>query len=184
MVNKTDLRIRFKSARKELDIQNVSRNIEKNLRAFEIYKNSKNVMLFYPLKFEINLLGLLEDKGKNFYFPKVDGEKLIVCPYTKDTKFKKSALNVSEPCSEPVDAEILDLIIIPALAVDKDNYRLGYGGGYYDRFLKLVPDAVTVVPVCEKFVVEKLPHEEFDIPVDYVITDAEKGPHICGPLNG
>lgn len=184
MVSKTDLRIRFKTARKELDIQNISRIIEKNIKASEIYKNSKNVMLFYPLKFEVNILGLLEDRGKSFYFPKVAGENLIVCPYNKDTKFEKSAFNIQEPCSSPVSAEILDLIFVPALAVDIDNYRLGYGGGYYDRFLKLVPHAVTVVPVCEKFVVEKLPVEAFDIPVDYVITDAAKGPHLCGPLNG
>lgn len=174
MVNKTDLRIRFKTARKELDIQAVSKRIEKNLKAFDCYRSARNVMLFYPAKFEVDLLGLLDDNNKNFYFPKVAGDNLLVCPYDKDTKFEKSSFNINEPCSNPVSPELLNLVIVPALAVDKNNYRLGYGGGFYDRFLKLVPDAVTIVPISEEFVVEKLPVEPFDVPVDYVVTDAKK----------
>ena len=47
-----------------------------------------------------------------------------------------SNFGIKEPCSEPVAPDILDLIIVPALMVDKNGYRLGYGGGFYDRFLK------------------------------------------------
>ena len=71
MESKTDLRTRFKTARKQLDILKISRNIEENIRALDFYQKSKSVMLFYPTEYEINLLGLLNDKNKNFYFPKV-----------------------------------------------------------------------------------------------------------------
>ena len=126
-------------------------------------------MIFYPLKYEINLLPLLED-DKKFYFPKVDGEELLTCPFEKGVEFQESSLHINEPCSNPVNSDILDLIYVPALAVDKHCYRLGYGGGFYDRFLKGVK-AKTVVPIYREFVVEELPHEDFDKHVDEIITN-------------
>lgn len=173
MDNKTDLRVRFKTIRMSLDIEKISLDIEENIRMFQPYQKAKNVMLFYPAKYEINLLGLLKD-DKNFYFPRVKENHLLVCPYSKDIVFKKSMLNINEPCSDPVASDILDLIIVPALAVDTNNYRLGYGGGFYDRFLKTVPDAKTIAPVYHEYIVEKLPVEVFDLPVDFVITDTKK----------
>lgn len=173
MDNKTDLRARFKTIRKSLDIQKISLNIEENIRLFQPYQNAENVMLFYPTKYEINLLGLLKD-NKKFYFPRVKENHLLVCPYSKDTAFEKSEFNINEPCSAPLSPEILDLVIVPALAVDKNNYRLGYGGGFYDRFLKAINNAVSVVPIYHEFVVNSLPSEVFDVPVDFVITDAKK----------
>ena len=167
---KTLLRIRFKEERKKIDIADISNSIVSNIRQSDFYRNSSNVMLFYPLKYEINLLDLLKD-DKNFYFPKVDGENLSVCPYDKRVGFEKSKLNIFEPCSIPVTPDVLDLIFVPALAVDKNNYRLGYGGGFYDRFL-VNSKALKVVPIFEGFVATELPHEEFDIPVDYIITNS------------
>ena len=168
MENKTALRTEIKSLRKNFDIAGVSKILAEKIKMHPAFKEASNVMLYYPLKYEINLLELLKE-DKKFYFPKVDGENLLVCPYSE--KFEKSGLNIYEPCSEPVSAEILDLIIVPALAIDKSNYRLGYGGGFYDKFLSKNPGIKTLVPICSKFVYEKLPHEDFDVPVDYVVTD-------------
>ena len=65
MDNKTDLRIKAKIIRKELDIKNISQKLCSKLRKEEYYINSKNVMLYYPLKNEVDLLDLLND-NKNF----------------------------------------------------------------------------------------------------------------------
>ena len=172
MLEKTHIRTIFKEERKKLDIALISKDIVKNIRSSDFYKNAEHVMLFYPLKYEINLLDLLND-NKKFYFPKVHGENLLVCPYEPSVKFEKAAFNIYEPCSAPVFPEILDLIFVPALAVDKNNFRLGYGGGFYDRFLKTC-DAVTAVPIYENFVVEELPHDDYDVRVDCIITNGKK----------
>ena len=172
MLDKTHIRTIFKEERKKLDIALISKDIVKNIRSSDFYKNAEHVMLFYPLKYEINLLDLLND-NKNFYFPKVAGENLLVCPYDGSIRLEKSSLNIYEPVSEPVEAEILDLIFVPALAVDKNNFRLGYGGGFYDRFLKTI-DVITAVPIYENFVVEELPHDDYDVRVDYIITNGKK----------
>ena len=75
-----------------------------------------------------------------------------------------------EPTTEPVKKSILDLIIVPALAVDKNNYRLGYGGGFYDKFLAAEPNHPTLA-LCYAFqMLEHLDTEEFDIPVDLVLS--------------
>ena len=168
MENKTALRTEIKSLRKNLDITGISKILVEKIKMHQAFKSADNVMLYYPLKYEINLLELLKE-DKNFYFPKVAGENLLVCPYNDN--FQKSELNILEPCSEPVSAEILDLIIVPALAIDKSNYRLGYGGGFYDKFLSKNPGIKTLVPICGKFVYEELPHEDFDVPVDYAVTN-------------
>lgn len=169
MDNKTDLRIWAKSVRKTLDLVNISEKILAKIRTNEVYKNSKNVMLFYPTKYEINLLPLLED-SKNFYLPKVSGDKILVCPYCRGDELVCTNFNINEPCSNPVSPEVVELVIVPALVADKYGYRLGYGGGFYDRFLATL-SAKTIVPVSHELLIEKLPVENFDVKIDFVITD-------------
>ena len=142
--------------------------IEK-LIATEEYQQAKNVMIFYPLKDEINLLPLLKDKTKNFYLPKIDGQELLCCKYSEGDELCESCFKTLEPISEPSNTNP-DLVIVPALAVDKQNYRLGYGGGFYDRFLAKTK-CKKVVCLPSQFVVETIFPNEFDIPVDKVITD-------------
>lgn len=166
MDSKSELRKYAKQVRKNLDISAISAGLCEKIQNLELYKNAKNVMIYFPKKYEINLLALLTD-DKNFYLPKVSGDDLLVCPYSKD--LKKSEFNVFEPCTEPVNPDILDLIIVPALMVDFENYRLGYGGGYYDRFFEKYPDIKTIAPVASELYVPKLPHESYDIPVFKVI---------------
>lgn len=166
MDNKTDLRVRAKSIRKTLDIARLSSLACEKVRELAIYKDAKNVLIFYPMRYEINLLALLKD-DKNFYLPKVCGNELLVCPYSEN--LVKSELNICEPCSNPVGADVIELAIVPALMADKDGYRLGYGGGFYDRFLSANPHIKTIVPIAKELLIEKLPRDEFDVKVDYIL---------------
>lgn len=133
------------------------------------YKNAKNIMIFYPLKNEVNLLPLLEDKTKNFYLPKIVGENLLCCPYSAGDELCVSCFKTMEPLTEACDKNLIDMAVIPALCCDKNNYRLGYGGGFYDRFLKDFRGTKTVC-LPEELIVETVFPESHDIPVDIVIT--------------
>ena len=168
MDNKTDLRIKAKNIRKSLDIEHISKVLCKKIRHSDIYKNAENVLIFYPLPNEINLLELLSD-DKNFFLPRINGENLEICPYKKCDTLKESSFKTKEPQTKAENVNILDLIILPALAADKNNYRLGYGKGYYDRLLS-VTKAKTILPISKELVFEKLPIESHDMPVDIVIT--------------
>ncbi len=166
---KTDLRIKAKALRKTLDMAEISLKLCTLVRNCDAYKSSKNVMLFYPMKDEVDLTGLLDD-NKNFYLPRVNGENLEVCSFKKGDELKKSVLKIYEPLGKASPSEIIDLVIVPALTVDKSGYRLGYGGGYYDRFLGQNTKTKTLCAIPKELVVESLPHNDFDIKIDYIIT--------------
>ena len=168
MENKTDLHTKIKKIRTAIDPNQSGKIIIEKILSHPVFVNSQNIMLYYPLRYEINLLPLMNYK-KNFYFPKVNKDQLLVCPACD--KFEKSSFNVYEPCSVPVSPDVIDLVIVPALAVDKENYRLGYGGGFYDRFLALYPKVTSITPIFKQFIFDVLPREKFDIPVTYVISD-------------
>lgn len=168
MDSKINLRTMAKSIRKNLDMQAISFSAVAKIRQLDFYKSAKNILIFYPMKNEINLLELLND-DKNFYLPKVCGDKLFVCPFLKGDKLEKSCFNTEEPCTNPVNPNILDLVFLPALIADREGYRLGYGGGFYDRFLSENPSVLSVLPIAKELYVEKLPREEFDRKADIVI---------------
>lgn len=168
MTDKIELRKKAKNIRKNLPMKEISGQLVDLIRKNKVYSDSKNVMLFYPTEFEADLRELFND-NKNFYLPKVDGEELLVCPYIND--LQKSDFGIYEPCSKPVSAEILDLVIVPALMCDKNGYRLGYGGGFYDRFInKYGKNFKTLCPVPKELFVENLSVDKFDKKVDFIIT--------------
>ena len=163
---KSDYRTRAKNIRKNIDTEKISKEICSKIRELDCYKSAQNVMIFYPMKYEINLLELLNDK-KKFYLPKVFETDILVCPYTED--LEKSELNILEPCTNPINPNTLDLVFVPALMADEENYRLGYGGGFYDRFLKQYSNITTIVPIAKELIIKKLPRDSWDIAVDLVI---------------
>ena len=171
-MNKNELRKWAKEVRSKLDMGALSKVFAEKLRETEEYKNAKNIMIFYPLKDEVNLLSLTEDKTKTFYLPKIDGENLLCCRYDENMKLCESCFHTMEPTSKPEEPAILNLIIVPALAIDKNNYRLGYGKGFYDKFLsQFDPQVKTAVCIPKQLIVETISPNEYDIPIDLIITD-------------
>ena len=160
MDNKQELRCWAKEKRKNISIDN--NLLVKNLMQTEAYRNAKNILIFYPLKYEVNLLLLLEDKTKNFYLPKIDGENLLCCPFSEGDELCESCFKTLEPTTNPCDKQMMDLVIVPALCCDKNNYRLGYGGGFYDRFLKNL-NAYKIIPIAEELLIDSLPIENIDV---------------------
>lgn len=169
-MDKQQLRRWAKEERKKLDVEALSIDLARNLKETKEYQQAKNIMIFYPKENEVNLLSLLSDESKNFYLPKIDGENLFCCPYKDGDELCVSCFKTQEPKSEPTENSILDLIVVPALAVDKDGYRLGYGGGFYDRFLKGV-NAIKLVCIPKEFVVKTVFPEKHDIKINVIITD-------------
>ena len=100
--------------------------------------------------------------------PKIDGENLLCCPYKEGDVLCESCFKTKEPLTTPVEESIIDLIIVPALAVDKSNYRLGYGGGFYDRLLSRIKTK-TIVCIPNNFVLDTVYPELHDLSVDKVI---------------
>ncbi len=170
MNSKSELRIKAKKIRQSLNLLKISEAIIKKIKEFDLYKESKNVMIFYPLKDEINLLPLLND-NKNFYLPRVKDNYLEVCKYVLNDELCESCYHVLEPTCAPVKDIVLDLVFVPALAADINLNRLGYGKGFYDRFLSSLKNSTkSIIVIPDELLFENIPTNENDVRCDYFIT--------------
>jgi len=133
------------------------------------------VLMYAPLFFEVDVLPIFDNFEKVcFYFPKTGKDSMEFYRVEKLCQLKNGNFNVMEPDDE---CEIIDLgkkkvlMIVPGIAFDKRGYRLGYGKGYYDKYLSLnKSENIFKVGVCFKECMsQKLSDDEYDIPVDKVI---------------
>ncbi len=160
--------------RKNLPHEIYDKRILNNLFSLDEYKKSKNIICYYPLKYEVNTLICISDTSKQWFLPRINGENLDICPYFKD-KTTVGSYNIVEPLTDKIqNLNFTDMIIIPAVAADINGYRLGYGKGYYDRFLPcLKPSAVKVILIYSDLLFSSVYPENHDVKSDIIITDKE-----------
>ena len=151
----------------------ISKKIINNIINSEAYQNAHSIMIFYPLKYEINLLPLLNiAPDKQFFLPRMSGNTLEVCPYNGNDKLVCSKYQIFEPVTQPVDKNLIDIIFIPALCTDKNFNRLGYGKGFYDNLLRDY-NKLKICVCPEELVFDNIPYENHDIKMNFIITQKE-----------
>ncbi len=156
--------------------QSSSAQIVQQILRWQVFEQAQTIMIFAPLVSEPDLLplvALLPDK--RFVFPRMLPEKnLEVRQVRESAELIPNTLGIAEPHSEfhpLIKKEEIDLFLIPALAVDLEGNRLGFGGGYYDRFL---PDAARIATIVFAWqILPHIPHENHDKKVDFVISEAK-----------
>ncbi len=139
----------------------------------EAYKNAKTIYGYLPYNQEVRTVPMLEQAlrdGKRVAVPKCYGDEMKFIFMEDLSKVEKGYANIPEPIADgPVADDETALVLMPGLAFDPQGHRIGYGGGFYDKFLSKEPNHPTLA-LCYEF--QMLPHletEEHDIPVDYVI---------------
>ena len=147
---------------------------EKLLREIKS-QDVKDILCYYPLGNEVDLLDLykiLLQDGYNLYFPVTYRDAIRFYKVRNLTDFTVGTFNVHEPDDRRYEFRDKEAIVItPGLAFDKHNNRIGYGKGYYDRFLRHYT-STTPIGVCYKFqLVDELDVTSYDVPVKKVITD-------------
>ena len=115
---KKELRKWAKEKRATLAVDTLSSQIKENLFSSLLYKNAKNIMCYYSFGNEVNTVDFFQDSSKNWYLPKIEGDELLICPFCSDFSFNK--YNILEPNTHPVAYDKVDMVIIPALCVDKN----------------------------------------------------------------
>ena len=102
--------------------------------------------------------------------PKVYGDEMRFILLTDLTRVAPGYASIPEPIDdEPVVNDPTALVLMPGLAFDREGHRMGYGGGFYDRFLTEEPNHPTIALCYEFQLLEHIPTEEFDVPVDCVL---------------
>ena len=122
------------------------------------------------MQYEVDLLQLLDDKSKKFYLPRINGQELECCEYKLGDTLKQSCFKTNEPVCAACSKQIIDMVIVPALACDYNKFRLGYGGGYYDRFLKDFR-GIKLCCIPSQLIVKDIFPNKFDIRMDIIIND-------------
>jgi 5-formyltetrahydrofolate cyclo-ligase len=105
--------------------------------------------------------------GKTLLLPRIIGSEMIWVQWNGDESQLSHKTKISEPIGEPfTDLGKIDVVLVPALRMDSDGYRLGQGGGYYDRFLPKVQAWKIGLLHDGELSSQKLPREPHDIPLD------------------
>lgn len=131
-IRKNMIGLRLKQALKDKHLRD--QHIIKQITSHEKFISAKTVAIFYPMKNEIDLLKLLS-LDKIFLFPKVNQNDLEFYIFDEHIKFEKSSFGVLEPIGDSIYKDKIDLMIVPALAISKKLDRVGYGKGFYDRYI-------------------------------------------------
>ena len=164
------------------ELKRRSENVEKLLSGLPIYKEAKVVMAYYPLRGEVDVLGMMRKahvQGKRFCFPVMDLEKKSLRVFEVknfDEDFSLGPFKVTQPDTgktREVDIKEIDMVIVPGLAFDYQKNRLGRGEGFYDRFLKRIKPPTKIVGIAFDFqILSHLPtHHPFDEKVDIVVSE-------------
>lgn len=138
------------------------------------YKNSQNILAYYSRETEVSTKNILSHSikiGKSIYLP--NSSRQVIGKYLNKTDLTKGAHNIMEP-KENIEKALktdLDLIIVPGLAFDNHGNRLGYGSGWYDRFISNIDNPPFVVALAfNEQIIAKLPNEPHDRKVDMIIS--------------
>ncbi|MBO7253096.1 MAG: 5-formyltetrahydrofolate cyclo-ligase [Oscillospiraceae bacterium] len=141
--------------------------------ASEAYQSAKTIYGYLPYNQEVRTVPMLEQAlkdGKRVAVPKCYGDEMKFIFLDDLTKVEKGYANIPEPIAdEPVADDETALVLMPGLAFDPEGHRIGYGGGFYDKFLAAEPNHPTLALCYEFQMLPKLETEEHDIPVNYVL---------------
>lgn len=183
-MNKPSLRSKFRQTRNEMD-ENIlafkSAAIVQRLKELIEVARFEMILSFHKLGNEPDLSFLLKALPEcKFGFPVIDpllpGQMEFFSWEVGDPiKLNKFAIPEPDPRhSEKLIPDVGFMLLLPALAVTSSGIRLGYGGGFYDRYCARFPDVERVAVVFDEFVVANLPEEAHDLRVHKIITDARK----------
>ena len=160
-----------------------SKKIIDNLKQLKEFQSAKNILFYVSCNNEVDTQGiiteLLGQKEKNIIVPyTIKNKPAIFLSELRDfIELETKTFGILEPkekYTREFDKEKLDLVIVPGIVFDKKGYRIGYGYGYYDRFLKTIKKDIVKIGLAFGFqLIGKVPEEEHDVPLDIIVTEKE-----------
>ena len=175
-MNKQELRKAIRARKRamtEEEIECRSRSLCRKFLESDAYQDCRTLYGYLPYNQEVRTVPILRQAladGKQVAVPKVYGDDMKFIVLTDLSQVSKGYAGIPEPIADgPVAQDETALVLMPGLAFDPQGHRIGYGGGFYDKFLSREPKHPTLALCYEFQMVEHLETEEYDIPVDTVI---------------
>ena len=184
--DKTQLRQQYKQIRKQLTADQVasrSRQIAQRLFASPLWQQSRTIMLYLSFQNEVATREIYQQgwqAGKTMLLPicAPSGglmEMSILTSFAQLVPNRYGIDELPEGLQRLIDPAEIDLALIPGIAFDRSGNRLGFGAGYYDRYLpRLRPDVPRVALAYEcQLHSESLPADQYDLPMDHIVTEKQ-----------
>ena len=180
---KKDLRKIILNKRNSIDNntkEEMDRELFNKLINLDLYKEAKNIFIYLSFGSEIDTKPIIDralEEEKEVYIPKIYkiNKEMKAIRLNSFEDLEENSMGILEPKDDSnfIDKENIDLIIVPGAVFDLEGNRIGYGGGYYDRFLSNIKDKRNkIVLAYDLQIVDNIEAEEHDIKVDYIITNS------------
>ena len=179
-MNKSEIRKKILKIRKQNSFTNLKINLSLLLNILKKTQISNKVVGgYYPYNYEVDVIKILEKFEKKNYFislPKIKKNSQMDFFYwsTKDP-LKINKYGIPEPISNKV--KYPDILLVPLVAYDKNLNRIGYGGGFYDRYIKKIKKNRKIITIGLAYSfqkVKKIPVNEYDIKLDFIVTEKKE----------
>jgi len=151
----------------------VSQQIHKKLRKSKIFKDANKIGAYYPIGSEVLTQDIMQEilsSGQELFLPKVVGSEIEFRKISDFSSLETGKFDIMEPKDECKADNNLDLLLVPTVGISQDGVRLGYGHGFYDKFLSK-NKVETVSLNYEKQVIKKIPHSDHDIIMNWILTE-------------
>ncbi|WP_304084599.1 5-formyltetrahydrofolate cyclo-ligase [Maridesulfovibrio ferrireducens] len=186
-LDKNEIRRSLQVQRERLsksEVESMSREIVFSVLSLAEWKKAKEVLLYWPIKNEVDVIPLFHDaleSGKKIFLPCCRKNEPGIMDFgvvRAEADLLHGSFGIKEPCRskcEFPDVVSPDIMIIPGVGFDRRGYRIGFGGGYYDRFLARPQKSVFLaVGVCYYFqIIDEIAVEAWDKPVQSICTDKD-----------
>ena len=179
MLGKKEIRAEVKKRRREADEETLhekSLQILERFRQLSAYKDASLLLAYVDAKREVEsrlLMRCAWDDGKKVAVPRVDGDGIMHFYYLRSLKdLEPGAFGIMEPRADCRICEPEEgLLLMPGVAFDEQGHRVGYGGGYYDRYLEKHPHLIHIALAFEFQIFPEVPSEKHDICPDLIVTE-------------
>ncbi len=175
-MDKKALRAQIREKKRAMTLAQIELASEKLGQLFassELYRQAKTIYGYLPYNQEVRTVPMLQralEDGKCVAVPKVYGDEMKFICLNDLSQVETGYAGIPEPIADgPVAEDKEALVLMPGLAFDPEGHRIGYGGGFYDKFLAQEPNHPTIALCYDFQMLPKLETEEFDIPVDCVL---------------
>ena len=150
-----------------------SEKMQKRLKKINAFRNAQKIGVYYPIGSEILTQDIIQEllsNGKDVFLPKVVGKKMEFRKITDFSSLEKGSFDIMEPKDDCQTDNNLDVVLVPTVGISPTGVRLGYGYGFYDKFLA-ENKTVTISLTLEKQIIKNIPKSEHDIIIDWIVTE-------------
>ena len=150
-----------------------SKKIQNKLKKINVFRDAQKIGVYYPIGSEILTQDIIQEllsNGKDVFLPKVMEKNIEFRKIVDFSSLEKGSFDIMEPKDYCQTDNSLDVVLVPTVGISPIGVRLGYGQGFYDRYLA-EHKVITISLTFEKQIIKNIPKSEHDIIIDWIVTE-------------